>query len=180
MSIQRGDSAPVITTDASDLSVVSNTLDIDLIIQQWLNSQGGAEAIDNCGSITWSHNYNLDLTPGEHVVMFKATSDNGVASETSATLTIELASSSEDIIEQNALSIYPNPSNGEFSIILEEDNHLKSKLEVFNPLGEIIFFTTLDQDIKIHQLNLSHIDNGIYVVKLSNLLGEKSSILVKY
>ena len=62
----------------------------DMTVEEWLLSNGGASAVDSCGDVTWSNNYdgqNSDC--GETVVVFTATDDCGNTSTTEATITIE-------------------------------------------------------------------------------------------
>ncbi|MEW6158777.1 MAG: hypothetical protein AB1813_15230, partial [Verrucomicrobiota bacterium] len=58
----------------------------------WLASNGGAQANDACGSVTWSHNFsglsNLCGATGSATVTFTATDECGNASSTTATFTI--------------------------------------------------------------------------------------------
>ena len=100
--------APVIAPAAMDMVVDcdgnGNTADL----AAWLASNGGAEATDNCGAVTWSHNYcehngngngngddcdgvslsDLCGETGSATVTFTATDECGNASSTSATFTI--------------------------------------------------------------------------------------------
>lgn len=64
-------------------------------------------------------------------------------------------------INENAVSIFPNPNNGIFTIIL--NNTHKIEIETYNLLGELIFKTTsADQQTT---LNLSSNPKGIYFVR---------------
>ena len=62
---------------------------------------------------------------------------------------------------ENSVSIFPNPNNGIFTIIL--NNTHKIEIETYNILGELIFKTTsADQQTT---LNLSSSPKGIYFVR---------------
>ena len=64
-------------------------------LNAWLDNHGGAMATDNCGNITWSHDYEVgDLSDGcgltgSVYVTFTATDDCGNSSTTTASYTIE-------------------------------------------------------------------------------------------
>src|SRR5690606_39792994 len=85
--------APVIDTDANDLTVEcdgsGNTADLNA----WLANNGGATSSDTCGDVTWSNDYSAlsDLcgATGSATVTFTATDECGNTSSTSATFTIE-------------------------------------------------------------------------------------------
>ncbi|MBW3518360.1 gliding motility-associated C-terminal domain-containing protein [Flavobacterium sp. NKUCC04_CG] len=81
---------PIISTPAKALNIECGA-EVDAL-NAWLNNHGGAISSDNCGTITWTHNYN-GLTAacgntGSAVVTFKATDSCGNFSETVATVTI--------------------------------------------------------------------------------------------
>ncbi len=79
---------PVITEAADDFIAECNGSSNAAEILAWLNSNGGAAAIDLCGNISWSNNYGDILsdcgTTGEVEVTFTATDDCGNSSTTSA------------------------------------------------------------------------------------------------
>ncbi|MBW6499469.1 MAG: HYR domain-containing protein, partial [Bacteroidales bacterium] len=85
---------PVITTEASNLTVECDGLGNPDALSNWLASHGGALATDNCGEVTWSYLPNpaviSDLcgATGTVTVTFRATDVNGLYSETTATFTI--------------------------------------------------------------------------------------------
>ncbi len=81
---------PVVSTVAKDL-IIECGAEVDAL-NAWLNNHGGAVASDNCGTITWTHNYN-GLTAacgntGSAVVTFTATDSCGNFSETVATISL--------------------------------------------------------------------------------------------
>lgn len=86
---------PTITTPASDQTVECDGSGNVAALNAWLNSQGGASASDECGSISWSNDFlglpNACGGTGSATVTFTATSDDGCqtsSSTTTATFTI--------------------------------------------------------------------------------------------
>ncbi|TPV31557.1 hypothetical protein FJ651_15335, partial [Paucihalobacter ruber] len=84
--------APTITTVAADQTVSCDGSGNTDELQAWLNTNAGANAIDNCGSITWSNNF-TSLTndcgeTGRALVTFTATDECGNSRSTTALFTI--------------------------------------------------------------------------------------------
>jgi hypothetical protein len=82
-----------------------------------------------------------------------------------------------DLIDNPEFSIYPNPSNGKFTI---ESVDLKSQnfnIEIINQLGQVVLYkqSGFSQRIKI---DLSGSENGIYNVKLKNQNKELSKTVI--
>lgn len=66
----------------------------------------------------------------------------------------------------NAVSIFPNPSNGIFSLQGLNNDLTNSKIEIYNSLGSLIYNSKLKQDL--NQIDISNQAKGIYFVKISN------------
>ncbi|MFT4525766.1 MAG: hypothetical protein ACI85F_001922 [Bacteroidia bacterium] len=80
----------------------------------------------------------------------------------------------ESDLGENQLQIYPNPSNGKFTIeftanILEQTQGNGSSLEITNALGEIVHQSKIASSKS--EIDLSHQPTGIYFYKLQ--IGEK-------
>jgi hypothetical protein len=73
----------------------------------------------------------------------------------------------------NSMAIYPNPSNGSFSIQLQSGNYETQSIEIYNVTGEKIVSTTPDAK-GVCDINLSDSPKGIYFVKLYD--GKKISV----
>ncbi len=161
LSIQRGDAAPMITTEPSDLTLFSNDQALESSIASWLLSNGGAEAVDNCGIFIWSNDYVENYNPGDYLVTFTAKSDNGATSESTAILTIELVSSVEET-EVNKLIIAPIPVN--HMIHISSDDHI-SQVNIFLVSGKQVYKS---EGINTSQtsLDISHLPSGVYLISV--------------
>jgi len=65
--------------------------------------------------------------------------------------------------ENYQLTIYPNPSNGEFTV----KSDVTLNLDMINELGQIVRTISLN-DTNKHQINVSDIANGIYFITGKN------------
>jgi subtilisin-like proprotein convertase family protein len=83
---------PTIDTQPTDFTAECNGADNSAEILGWLNTNGGAQASDMCGNVTWTNNYGaIDSDCGADGVQvtFIATDDCGNASTVTATFTID-------------------------------------------------------------------------------------------
>ncbi|PJB14206.1 MAG: hypothetical protein CO118_09800, partial [Flavobacteriales bacterium CG_4_9_14_3_um_filter_32_8] len=71
--------------------------------------------------------------------------------------------------EENNFTIFPNPSNGIFSIQNRTDSNNPQTIEIFNVVGEKIYSTTNNKST--NEINISTFSKGVYFVKLTD--GEK-------
>ncbi|WP_438964440.1 HYR-like domain-containing protein, partial [Winogradskyella sp.] len=85
--------APVFDSEAYDLTVQCNSSINTDQLNDWLSTNGSASAIDNCGQITWTNNFNgLTYTCGNSGyadVTFTASDQCGNSINTTARFTIE-------------------------------------------------------------------------------------------
>ena len=62
----------------------------------------------------------------------------------------------------NDFNIYPNPSNGSFTIKSSKNNSV-SNLEVINLLGETVYTENIHSENQT--INLQYLQNGLYTLK---------------
>jgi len=74
--------------------------------------------------------------------------------------------------------VFPNPTNGIVQVSFSENSKAK-QLEVINMLGQTMFVSQLLSNESIHNIDLSHLDKGIYfmVLKSENGRGVQKVIL---
>jgi hypothetical protein len=84
----------------------------------------------------------------------------------SATYWLSTTTGINEVKDDDQLSIYPNPSNGEFTMVSGDNGHLDlNKIEIFNTLGEKVYS---NQAPTIQSLNLHlNLPKGMYFVELS-------------
>lgn len=71
-------------------------------------------------------------------------------------------------LTEEGVSIYPNPSDGNFRIQLNGYENLTVNMVVSNTLGQTLYSEqlTVDAGVSAHDINLSHLAAGTYMVKL--------------
>jgi PKD repeat protein len=67
------------------------------------------------------------------------------------------------------ITIYPNPSTGNFKVVSEE---IISEIFIFNLVGKIVYSKTLDASNI--ELNINNIEEGMYFVRITTTGGEKT------
>lgn len=79
----------------------------------------------------------------------------------------------EEYNEVNIFSLYPNPSNG--NITISSDEKGIENIQIFDLAGKIISDESLNLVFN-HQMDLNHLPNGVYLVKINNSQTFKLSI----
>lgn len=115
--------------------------------------------------ISWNEDYR-----GEARVYAAAVNVCG-ASDWSEPQTLEIIST-VGLDEQTAqnLKIYPNPSNGRFTIDMNKLSSGQLRISVLNIIGELVYEESreVSHDQFFGEVNLEHLPNGIYMINLEN------------
>ena len=86
-------SVPTIQIPAHDTAIICNASNQQMLIQHWIDTDGGAQAYDIGGNVKWTNNYpglsDGCGTTGSATVVFTATDECGNSSTTVAIITIE-------------------------------------------------------------------------------------------
>lgn len=126
---------------------------------------------------TPSHIYNtagyynicLTITDGGGCTSTYCDSAANIYKNGNAIINVNVILSPTSIVEQvqtdKSLTIYPNPSNGQFNIINENQNKINS-IEIYNTFGERIY--TIRNIKQQYEIDLSSYPKGIYFVKFDN------------
>ncbi len=75
----------------------------------------------------------------------------------------------EEIALRKDLRVYPNPSNGIITMLLLNDLH--GDFLIRNQLGQVIHFGTVEAGTTMLNLELNHLENGIYFVEMEKKEG---------
>jgi len=125
------------------------------------NVPNGNQWYDSNGLISGAVNQEYTVTSNEtyYVIVTK----NGCSSEQSNSIAVVI--NGIDILSNNkSFEIYPNPVSNEL-IIVSKDNLLKTRYEIYNSLGQVIYKGILIEKDIIQTTNFS---SGIYIIKLEN------------
>jgi len=88
-------------------------------------------------------------------------------SDTSACINVTIVGVSE-FKETIQLFVYPNPSNGQFTLEIAENERVF--LEVLSSVGQVVL--SKKRLSKKEDINLNGIDSGLYIIRLTNEKGE--------
>ena len=122
--------------------------------------------VEAAGNSNQYHSYQLydnDLLTGKNIYKLKQTDFNGQ--------TVEKGLASIFVISQlKSFEIFPNPNNGNFTVTFSDDV-AGAKVEIFNPLGQLVSsFGQKDHSTEVQLPELK----GIYLVKIQ--IGEKITL----
>lgn len=144
----------VTSTNASNTGVDNGSIDI--------TTTGGAGnfqySID--GGQTYTSNSSFtDLETGSYDICSKD-QNNCVACDTTIVISEGIAGAMENA--DQVISIYPNPTSGDFNINFEGNNI--NRIDIINVIGEVVFSENIDENI--NQLRIQTLSKGVYMIKL--------------
>ena len=117
----------------------------------------------NAVDIIWDFRHNITEAT------LSVTADASCIQETlNKTIQINALSVSEE--SQASFSLYPNPTDGKFNLVIKQDLYGKSVVEVYNVFGTRLMDKTFRNLIKGQSItfNIQHYAPGIYIIKLCN------------
>ncbi|MBN8702320.1 MAG: T9SS type A sorting domain-containing protein [Bacteroidetes bacterium] len=88
----------------------------------------------------------------------------GCTKQDSVLITVEICTGIANQINETVFVVYPNPSSGEFNVVLNNLNTTNSKLIVENVLGEVVYVSTLSS--LNTSIDLKHLTNGTYFISM--------------
>jgi hypothetical protein len=158
----------------ASLNITVNPLPvINVLGNQTICPTGGNFNASGANSYQWSSNAFFLLgasvspnPPQSTNVTVSGTGANGcVGTYTFALIVTQcLSIGSINGNETGNASVYPNPTNGEFTIELK--NSLTKTIELMDITGKLVLSTTTYEDVT--QLNMSDLSNGIYLLKIKS------------
>lgn len=163
--------APTIITPPSDRVV---NCDPDCIMDElnsWLANNGGAEATDNCGSVTWTNDFeDLDCeTDNEVFVAFYAHDDCGLFAYQTAKFTANCNEVSAGILDiEEITEIYPSPASNYVQFRLPASSVGSSfSLGLYDLSGKNVLSKEVVYDQNSNRLDLpASMENGRYILRL--------------
>ena len=119
-------------------------------------------AVENCNGTGTYHQWLGITAPEQRPFVYTVVDNFGCVYDTTIQVTWlnDNTTSTESILFDNKINIYPNPSNGYFSI---EGDNIK-KIEIINIDGKIVISRVTNLDLI--EMNLSTKPKGVYFVKI--------------
>jgi|SRR5687768_14742619 len=161
--------SPIIQAPARDTTIVCGNPEQTTIINNWLVNQGGARAIDNCGNVVWTNDYqalpDTCTTTINKTVQFTATDECGNSILTSASITILGTSGTNPSgVEDLNIKIFPNPANEILTI--EIDNYKTGfiNLALYDSFGKTLW--SADDYSKLITIPVGNLAAGIYFISI--------------
>jgi len=127
---------------------------------------------------TWSANTNtastssVTVTPTDTSNYIVTGASGSCIAVDSVTVNVILCSTNIKEVERNIATVYPNPTTG--LLFIQSTENGKTRIEVYNSIGEKVFSNQMEL-----QINISHLSAGIYFVRIlkDNLLLQQSIII---
>jgi hypothetical protein len=145
------DTIPQVSLTASTLTCVGSTLTLNG------TPAGGAYTGTNVAAAALT-----PTTTGIHKVYYTYTNGNGCANTASLSVMVNACTGLEEHEGAIAFKLYPNPTNG---MLFVSGNKEIAKIEVFNPIGQLIFEKDQVRS-ETATLDLSQAAKGIYVLRI--------------
>jgi PKD repeat protein len=135
----------------------------------WDFGDGNTSNVQNPGSNTYANT-------GTYVVTQIVT--NGGCSDTVVYQVIITTLSANGLMSEDALEIYPNPSQGVFNIRLGDEGGRTVQLSILDVNGKEVFFKNL-QDNATHAIDITSLAKGNYVLRLTHEKGRSERKIVR-
>ena len=128
-------------------------------------NRGSFAGVTNTGfslvPVSMYQSFNTTLLPR---VIIGAAIDRG-ADEYSASTSVLENQPQTDIV------IYPNPATEKIQLVFSDADDMVSQLEVFNSIGERVYFLTVTSFQRNFEMDFSGLSKGVYFVKTNSNKG---------
>ncbi|WP_066220291.1 rhamnogalacturonan lyase family protein [Formosa haliotis] len=84
---------------------------------------------------------------------------------------------SDDDLNKNRISFFPNPTQDYLNISLQKNPGLDSQILVYDCLGHLLVKESFNKDK--YQLSLEHLSSGMYIIKVKNTEGVITKTIIK-
>lgn len=90
-----------------------------------------------------------------------------------------VSSINENKNEYSFITVYPNPCNKQLSLEFENLNNEKVEFKIYSILGKVVNEGILDP-VDINSINVSHLENGFYMIQAVNGKKKYSGKFIKF
>jgi hypothetical protein len=132
--------------------------------------------IDNTMAASWSGLSNWErvsfpVTTGSHTFRWDYTKDEYYAENDDAVWVdfVELPASNlgtsiNEQKPQGSLSVYPNPANGNITLLVDTKTGKAATLQVYNSLGQVVITETIPAGQKLYNTSVNGFATGLYTI----------------
>ena len=71
-----------------------------------------------------------------------------------------------EVARESEFSLYPNPSNGQFTLAYQLNEMETGEIRMFDMVGKQVFAQTVSGEAKMVNMNLSELSTGLYLISL--------------
>ncbi|MEI6594444.1 MAG: immunoglobulin-like domain-containing protein, partial [Bacteroidota bacterium] len=104
--------------------------------------------------------------PGIYYVAFNVTDPSGnIASQVRRTVIVKESTGISTVSSLEKIKIYPNPSNGKFTIDLENGSAIQT-IKVYSIIGSLVKEISVSGTNKSIDIDMSGMNEGMYIVKV--------------
>jgi len=159
--------APVITIGAQDTLIECGLPNTPSVLQNWLLHDGGAQASDLCGGITWTNDFPIVVdtchASTSITVNFTAVDECGNIVTTSAVVTLMgTLGTSAPALSGFEFTVSPNPAHDQLKVVMDKAESLFVHLILFNVFGhQILSIREVTGEINV---DVTGIAPGLYLV----------------
>ncbi|MDX5319592.1 MAG: T9SS type A sorting domain-containing protein, partial [Bacteroidota bacterium] len=161
-------------------------------VQRWTNTfdpMAGVSALDNYWTPTWFESNqaieivynNVDVNyPGIYNVVYRAKDGSGNTSTlTTRIVNVWTPTSLEGLNLDAMVNVYPNPSNGKFTLKLDEQLGNQVEVRIMDALGNVVYTAGAESFMNNEStIDLSNVSAGVYMVQLTTEFGSTTKRVV--
>jgi M6 family metalloprotease-like protein len=113
------------------------------------------------------------LAVGTYTATVTVVGNNGISKSFSISFTVNQDVSVANFEKTATLKIYPNPTNGEITIKMENGEWRMENVEFFDMNGKCVYSHPAPRTSysALFSINISHLPNGMYIVKIGTSTG---------
>jgi len=113
-------------------------------------------------------------TAGTYTLSYSFTDANGCSNNDTAVVTVQVCTGIAGFETSNDISVYPNPSNGAFTISTS-NLAANTTLVIYNGIGQVVYTQALNKQVETLNTNLAA---GFYTLKIQNAQGVSTKRIV--
>ncbi|MBS1637986.1 MAG: T9SS type A sorting domain-containing protein [Bacteroidetes bacterium] len=108
--------------------------------------------------------------PGSYVITYNYTASNHCSNQASDTIKVKNCTGVEELSESATLNAYPNPNNGEFSVVVNAQQEIKATLKLMTIDGRVVYTDAIETSGGLYEKHISikALADGIYYLRMES------------